>query len=152
EKNDGKEAKLKKLMSVKPRSVSLSQKDLVKTGRLESGQALPLVVEADRDAVDLADWASGNLGFIKSRVLEHGAALFRNFHVDSIRVCGRFPRPFPPALWEAGGPPSPPTSLGPTVYTSTDHPADQYILLHNEQSYTLCWPMKLWFFCVRPAD
>src|SRR5262249_53732383 len=152
EKNDGKEAKLKKLMSVKPRSVSLSQKDLVKTGRLESGQALPLVVEADRDAVDLADWASGNLGFIKSRVLEHGAALFRNFHVDSISQFERFARTISPDLLEYGERSSPRTSLGRNVYTSTDHPADQYILLHNEQSYTLCWPMKLWFFCVRPAD
>jgi alpha-ketoglutarate-dependent taurine dioxygenase len=38
------------------------------------------------------------------------------------------------------------------VYTSTDHPADQHILLHNEQSYTLNWPMKIWFHCIRPAD
>ncbi|HEY0367192.1 MAG TPA: TauD/TfdA family dioxygenase, partial [Pyrinomonadaceae bacterium] len=38
------------------------------------------------------------------------------------------------------------------IYTSTDHPADQHILLHNEQSYTLNWPMKILFFCLRPAQ
>jgi alpha-ketoglutarate-dependent taurine dioxygenase len=38
------------------------------------------------------------------------------------------------------------------VYTSTDYPADQSIHFHNEQSYTRSWPMKLYFFCVRPAE
>jgi alpha-ketoglutarate-dependent taurine dioxygenase len=46
---------------------------------------------------------------------------------------------------------SPRHVLSGNIYTSTDHPADQHILLHNEQSYTLNWPMKIWFFCVQPA-
>ncbi|MNP08534.1 peptide synthase [compost metagenome] len=37
------------------------------------------------------------------------------------------------------------------VYTSTEYPAHQIIPLHNEQSYTLQWPMKIWFHCVQPS-
>ncbi|RMQ50443.1 Pyoverdine biosynthesis regulatory protein [Pseudomonas cichorii] len=38
------------------------------------------------------------------------------------------------------------------VYTSTEYPAHQVIPLHNEQSYSLNWPMKIWFHCVQAAE
>jgi alpha-ketoglutarate-dependent taurine dioxygenase len=33
------------------------------------------------------------------------------------------------------------------VYTSTEYPADQEIILHNEMAYTTQWPEQLWFYC-----
>ena len=49
-----------------------------------------------------------------------------------------------PELIEYGERSSPRTKIDDGVYTSTDHPADQPIVLHNEQSYTLNWPLKIW--------
>ncbi|WP_374050058.1 TauD/TfdA family dioxygenase [Paenibacillus larvae] len=36
-------------------------------------------------------------------------------------------------------------------YTSTEYPANQYIPLHNEMSYTTNWPIKIWFYAVQTA-
>ena len=47
---------------------------------------------------------------------------------------------------------SPRSEVTEGVYTSTEHPADQHIVLHNEQSYTLAWPLRIVFFCeIEPA-
>jgi len=42
--------------------------------------------------------------------------------------------------------------LGGKVYGSTPYPSDQTILFHNESSHMHRWPMKIWFFCVQPAE
>jgi len=39
------------------------------------------------------------------------------------------------------------TELAPGVFTSTDHPADQKIQMHNEQAYLSYWPKYVSFFC-----
>src|SRR6185437_6468711 len=46
---------------------------------------------------------------------------------------------------------SPRTLLAEKTYTSTDHPEDQVINMHNELSYSHDWPMHILFFCLRPA-
>ncbi|HEY9300097.1 MAG TPA: TauD/TfdA family dioxygenase, partial [Phormidium sp.] len=38
------------------------------------------------------------------------------------------------------------------VYGSTPYPADKAILFHNESSHLHRWPLKIWFFCVQPAE
>ncbi|HUF88925.1 MAG TPA: TauD/TfdA family dioxygenase, partial [Gemmatimonadota bacterium] len=38
------------------------------------------------------------------------------------------------------------------IYTSTEYPADQEIVLHNELSYTRRPPSRLFFFCLTPAE
>jgi len=37
------------------------------------------------------------------------------------------------------------------IFTSTEYPPDQVIPMHNEMSYTRCWPAKVFFACVTPA-
>lgn len=46
---------------------------------------------------------------------------------------------------------TPRSQLSGEVYSSTEYPADQEILLHNEMAYTTVWPEKLWFFCETPS-
>lgn len=43
-------------------------------------------------------------------------------------------------------------AVGHDVYTSTEHPARQRILPHNENSYASQWPALLLFCCARPAE
>jgi hypothetical protein len=38
------------------------------------------------------------------------------------------------------------------IYTSTDYPPDQSIFLHNEQSYNVTFPLRIFFFCTQPAE
>jgi alpha-ketoglutarate-dependent taurine dioxygenase len=42
--------------------------------------------------------------------------------------------------------------IGGKVYGSTPYPADQTIFFHNESSHLHRWPMKIWFFCIQPAQ
>ncbi|HET8781192.1 MAG TPA: amino acid adenylation domain-containing protein [Pyrinomonadaceae bacterium] len=144
-------SRLKKLTSVKPRAVTFSGEALFKTSYLEPDQRLPLVIQSSFAEVDLATWAKRYEQMIETELLRHGAILFRGFNVNSIHAFEEFTRAASQELVEYGERSSPRTQLSPGIYTSTDHPADQHIVLHNEQSYTLNWPMKIWFCCQQPA-
>lgn len=80
-----------------------------------------------------------------------GALLFRGFSLPAIDDFERFVKAVTPELlpYEFGSTPRSRLSSG--VYTSTEYPAHQHIPLHNEQSYTTEWPLKIWFHCVRAA-
>ncbi|KGT73214.1 hypothetical protein MA20_45900 [Bradyrhizobium japonicum] len=78
----------------------------------------------------------------------HGALLIRGLPPDIERFA---------TLCDLFGPPashselsSLRTRLGDGVYTSTDHPADQKIQMHNEQAYLSYWPKIASFMCVTP--
>lgn len=112
--------------------------------------ALPLEVRAAAD-VGLAGWARSHPEIISGWLARHGAVLFAGFGI-------RF-EDFPAVAAALAGPPepyrersSPRTQLAPGVYSSTDHPADQPIALHNENSYQATFPARLVFCCLSEAD
>lgn len=137
--------------AVKRKSLT-TQDEWVRESLLEPGRTLPLVVEPAIDQVDLAAWARGHRDWIENRLRKHGAILFRGFPVASTGE-------FETVVAAASGDPidyrdrtSPRSLVSGKVYTSTDHPADQRILLHNENSYSAVWPAKIFFYCVQPAE
>jgi len=150
-KEERRESKLKKLLSVKPKAVKLSERNLVREARLNEQMALPVVFQPEVEGVDLINWTTQNRELLDSRLRQHGALLFRGFNGHSLSTFQAFTTTIASSLMTYGERSSPRHVLSGNIYTSTDHPADQHILLHNEQSYTLNWPMKIWFFCVRPA-
>ncbi|HEY2963825.1 MAG TPA: amino acid adenylation domain-containing protein [Pyrinomonadaceae bacterium] len=149
-KEERRESKLKKLLSVKPKAVKLSERNIVTETRL-SPRMLPVVFQPQFEGVDLVSWAIQNRDTIDNRLQQHGALLFRGFNTRSLKSFELFTTTIASSLMSYGERSSPRHALSGKIYTSTDHPADQHILLHNEQSYTLNWPMKIWFFCVQPA-
>jgi amino acid adenylation domain-containing protein len=151
EKASRKDRRLQRLRSVKLKSVELSTQSLVETEYF-NGTKLPLVLKPKVDGVNLVTWAAANRDRIEKEILEHGSILFHNFGLDSLARFEQFASALTPNLLTYGERSSPRTALGGHVYTSTTHPADQCILLHNENSYTRQWPMRLWFFCVQPAQ
>lgn len=80
-----------------------------------------------------------------------GALLLRGFEVLGEQSFQSLVRGFGHELlnYEFGSTPRKAVEKG--VYTSTEYPAHQVIPLHNEQSYTLQWPMKIWFHCMQPS-
>jgi alpha-ketoglutarate-dependent taurine dioxygenase len=147
-----KEADLKKLIGTRPKPVKVSQEKLITTGYLDSYNSLPLVVQPGVTGIDLAAWAGKNPDYIEKELLKHGALLFRNFNIDSVERFEQFVRVISPVLFEYHERSSPRTDLGNQIYTSTDHPADQWIQMHSEHTYSHQWPMKLWFCCLQPAE
>lgn len=109
--------------------------------------ALPTLVRANLPGLDLAAWITENRAEVARLAHTAGAVLFRGFAVDSaddFKVVME-------ALTNGGLPygerSSPRTEVMEGIYTSTEHPADQPILLHNEQSYTTDWPLHIVFHC-----
>jgi alpha-ketoglutarate-dependent taurine dioxygenase len=111
---------------------------------------LPLVVAPVAAGTDLAAWAQAHPGTVRTWLERHGAVLFRGFGADLERAGG--------IVAALAGPPleyrersSPRTAVADRLYTSTDHPADQVIGLHNENSYQQRFPRFLVLCCLAPA-
>jgi alpha-ketoglutarate-dependent taurine dioxygenase len=138
--------------SVTPKPLHVSQQDLVSTGTLPGGGPLPLVVRPNVEGVNLVAWAANNVEFIEASLLKHGGLLFRGFDVGDHRHFDEFLRAIglPRMHYMEGA--TPRVELADKVYTSTEYPSDQHIALHNELNYVVTWPMKIFFFCVTPAD
>ncbi|MBW4575234.1 MAG: amino acid adenylation domain-containing protein [Aphanothece sp. CMT-3BRIN-NPC111] len=146
-----KEVNFSKFKMVKPKAVSLPEKKLIKTDYLEPGQTLPLVVEPAIEDIDIADWAKNNREFVETQLLKHGAILFRGFNTNSVSEFENFAQAICPELFGEYGD-LPREGVGGKVYGSTPYPPDKAILFHNESSHMHRWPMKIWFFCVQPAQ
>ena len=145
------EARFNRLMNLKPKPAVVSKTSLVAYDGLFSERGLPVMFRPEADDVDLSSWASANRPEVLEKLSNAGAVLFRGFKIESLPQFRAFTQSICPELIEYGERSSPRTKIDDGVYTSTDHPADQPIQLHNEQSYTLNWPMKIWFFCMQPA-
>jgi alpha-ketoglutarate-dependent taurine dioxygenase len=137
-------------MAVAPRAVSLSDVNLIKTGHLTSEETMPLVVLPALDDVDLAEWAKSRQPFIKAKLSEYGAILFRGFSTKSALDFEQFALSICPELFGEYGD-LPREGVSGKVYGSTPYPAEQDILFHNESAHLQRWPMKIWFFCMQVA-
>jgi alpha-ketoglutarate-dependent taurine dioxygenase len=112
---------------------------------------LPLMAHPSISGVDLAAWAGLEREQIQSRLLRHGAILFRGFDIKS-------PSEFETFIVAVSGDPlpylersSPRTQVNGNIYSSTEYPADRSIFLHSENSYQESWPLKIFFWCQTPA-
>lgn len=138
--------------AVKREAIKLTQSSLVKTSYLKEEGAFPLVVQPAVNGLNAVDWAANNREFIERELLRHGALLFRDFHVEDAARFERFARCSAGELLDYRERAAPRMQIGAGVYTSTEFPADQYIPLHHEMSYSHNWPTKIFFFCQQPAD
>jgi alpha-ketoglutarate-dependent taurine dioxygenase len=141
----------KKLPRVRRKGISLSPEQLVSTGFLHPGTDLPLVLRPTVDDVNLAAWATLNQSFLQEKLLHYGALLFRGFNVKTADEFSEVCRAISGELIEYRERSSPRSSVAEKIYTSTDYPPDQAIFPHNEHSYSLTFPLRLYFFCETPA-
>lgn len=108
-----------------------------------------LAESADRKLSDLADAEA--LRTIAGLLGEYGAVLLRGFSgvsVESFRAFVDMTSSGPIAYVERS---SPRHLVHDGVYTSTDYPAHQAIFPHNEHSYSVEFPQKIYFYCETPA-
>ena len=150
QKSDRQAFKRQKFISIAPKTVSLSQTELIKTGYLRVGETFPLVIHPNVEEIDFLAWAKNNREFIETQLFQHGAILFRGFNVGSVSLFESFAQAICPELFGEYGD-LPRAGLGGKVYGSTPYPSDKAILFHNESSHLHQFPLKIWFFCVQPA-
>ncbi|MEG3902154.1 amino acid adenylation domain-containing protein [Microcoleus sp. B4-C5] len=140
-----------KFKSVKPKPVALPQGELIKTEYLHPDEPFPLVAKPAVADVDIADWAKNNREFIEAKLLQHGGILFRGFIGPVVAAFEQFALSICSELFGEYGD-LPREGVSGKVYGSTPYPADKAILFHSESSHLHRWPMKIWFFCVQPAQ
>ena len=143
--------KMKSLKDFKRKAVDLSQTTMIHTSTLKLESKLPLVVTPAVENFDLADWAKTNREFINTKLLEHGALLFRGFNLNSPADFERVAAAICSELFAEYGD-LPREGVVGKIYQSTPYPADKMILYHNESSHMSRWPQKINFYCALPAE
>ncbi len=120
-----------------------------------AGSSLPRVITPSGTSENLLDCVDRIREQIETALQMEGGVLLRSFVVPDVSTFQQFAGSFGHELlrYEFASTPrsAVPTATGAGVYTSTEYPAHQSIPLHNEQSYTREWPMKIWFHCVTAA-
>lgn len=134
------------------RAIKIDRDSLVRMGSYREEQPLPYLIEPSHANLSPASWAASNRELIEAKLLEHGAILFRGFAIPSVEAFGAFAAAITPELLDYVERAAPRTQLDRGVYTSTEYPADQWIPLHHEMSYSHNWPTKLFFFCDTEPD
>lgn len=113
---------------------------------------LPVLMTPSQAEADLLASAEGLRPSIEQALRSVGGVLLRGFSVPGVETFQQFASSFGHPLLKYEFASTPRTavaaSTGAGVYTSTEYPAHQSIPLHNEQSYTREWPMKILFHCV----
>ncbi|HEX2252034.1 MAG TPA: TauD/TfdA family dioxygenase [Thermoanaerobaculia bacterium] len=153
---------MKDLKSTKPdlfklgvprrRTVSVSEQSLVTLRPLYGDADLPLVVEPAVEGVDLVSWAGSHRELLDDKLTRHGGILFRGFGVGSEEEFERFIAASSGDALEYKERSSPRHQVSGNIYTSTDHPPDQPIFLHNEHSYSQVFPLRIFFYCKTAAQ
>ena len=128
----------------------LSSAQLVAT-RLPDAAEYPLLVEPRLAGLDLVEWAADHRVWIDEQLVRHGALLFRGFHLPDAAAFARFVHASSHAPMPYTERSSPRQLIADNIYTSTSHPAEHEICLHNEQSYNLTFPARICFYCITPA-
>jgi alpha-ketoglutarate-dependent taurine dioxygenase len=142
----------KRMPETRRKWVKASGEGLVEALPAQPGGTLPLVLKPSLEGVNLADWAASNRELIEAQLLKHGGLLFRGFNLKQVSEFERFINAVSGEAIEYHERSSPRSRIGGNIYTSTDHPPDQHIFLHNEQSYNLTFPLRIFFFCVSPSE
>jgi alpha-ketoglutarate-dependent taurine dioxygenase len=139
--------------SMKRKALTMSAKELVQIGEINSGASIPVIARPALEGVKLSDWASNNREIVDTLLLKHRAILFSGFHLDSTaKFDGVIKATSNGQLLEYRDRSSPRHEVADKVYTSTDYPADQKIVLHNEGTYWLTWPRKIYFCCLTAPE
>ena len=138
--------------STRRQGMTTSASDWVRMDTMPGCDGMPLLCQPTMRDLDLAGWARDRRAELESRLLVHGAILFRGFAVAGVRGFNDAVSALSDGALEYQFRASPRTQVDQArhVYTSTDYPADETIFPHNEHSYSPVFPGKIFFYCDTP--
>lgn len=149
---DLKEKNLDKFLKIKVRRAEAGERELVAETILDQHYGYPVLVKPGIDGVMLTDWLGENLVAVNEKLARTGALLFRGFNTLSTESFWQFVRTLSPHQMDYVNRTSPRSLVSNKIYTSTEHPADQVIHMHNELSYSRNWPRRILFYCAEPSE
>ena len=137
------------LKNIQPKTVDLLE-DVVQRETM-SPDHFPMVYKPLIDGISLGSWIGDHLEEIDADLKKYGAILLRGFDVADRDAFQEVMKAFGEAFMSYKDRSSPRTEISDNLYTSTEHPADQVINMHNELSYSHTWPLKIAFYCSKEA-
>ena len=99
---------------------------------------------------EVAEWYNKNTGIIDDILYKSGTILFKNTGADTIAAFEELTGLIAPKFRNYVDGNYPRRNLQGHVYISTEYDAKFDITLHNELSYSLKWPSRLFFGCIIP--
>ncbi|MEL7002367.1 MAG: TauD/TfdA family dioxygenase, partial [Bacteroidota bacterium] len=142
-----KKSRFKKFQDIEVKPISFSKEDLVS---IDESSEYPLVIKPNIDDLVLAKWVQENNQLLQERLRSNGAILFRGFNIKNQDHFQEILSALEGESMNYSDQSSPRTLVADKVYTSTDHPSDQVINMHNELSYSHDWPLTISFYCDIP--
>jgi hypothetical protein len=128
----------------------MNTQDVVVFSKITAGR-VPTLITPKAGEIKLTDWTEANQEPIDQTLLTDGALLFRGFAVTEddfsgiVKLMCKEPLEY---VYRS----TPRTQVAANVYTATEYPPHHSIPFHNEEAYTIDWPMRLVFFCALPAE
>lgn len=142
-----------KLKNIKRQAFDLSSAKLIKTNFVSSEQTIPYIIEPVIDGLNLIQWAKNNRELIKTLFLQHRALLFRGFETKTAEILKQFVETTSnKEILRYIDRTSPRIALKGNIYTSTVYPPEYSIFLHNELTYAVRYPLKIYFCCVKASE
>jgi alpha-ketoglutarate-dependent taurine dioxygenase len=110
---------------------------------------LPFILLAPRRGYDLVAYVhEAGLAVLKQSLTRHGALLFRDFEMTAVQHFEGFLDALAVARMDYVYGSTPRTPVSRNVFTATEYPRQQEILLHNELAFQRTWPSMLSFVCL----
>ncbi|SHN40691.1 TauD/TfdA family dioxygenase [Chitinophaga sp. CF418] len=135
------------LKDVRPKAID-PEGDLI-----EKTPGFPTIYRPVMDGISLKLWLAGHQEEVEEDLKVYGAILFRGFDVPDRNAFQDVMLAFNEEFLSYKDRSSPRTEVKENLYTSTEHPADQVINMHNELSYSHTWPLRIAFYCSKePAE
>lgn len=116
------------------------------------GSRVPRLIKPGADR-DLAAFIAAHQTAVEECLLEYGAVLLRGFDVASVEQFERVGDELSSEKLGYMYRSTPRSTVGKGVFSTTEYPPDQEIVLHCENAYQREWPRKVAFCClVAPAE
>ncbi|SDH29160.1 non-ribosomal peptide synthetase [Chitinophaga filiformis] len=148
--NETKKKNLEKFFNIQTQPAA--EKSIIRESVIPgNGGGLKLVTAA-MPGVNLPRWLDSNRATVDKWLAEYGGILFRGFNVDTNERVQETADSFSGQQLRYFDQTSPRSALTGALYTSTDHPSDQVIHMHNELSYSFQWPLHIMFCCLIPSE
>ncbi len=113
---------------------------------------LPLVVTPQGNDLTLKEFFNLNQRELERALSEFGGILFRGFRIDGVED-------FESVVKTSYGDPldyndraTQRSLVQGKVYTATDYPPEQEIILHNESSFAAKFPRRIFFYCIEASE
>lgn len=111
----------------------------------------PLDLSLSDEPAAFRDWLVQNREPLEELLFEHGALVFRGFAIRDTVDFSRLFEHYPDNGLGYRGGAAPRNELAPRVFESTQIPAQDVLLAHQEMSYLPDPPTKIAFYCRLPA-